>query len=266
MEDRSERKTEKKPIFVIGSARSGTSIISKAIKLGAGIYGYNEGHLLPIVAVLVKEIEKEYEKKKHILDKKGYMIAHTNQKEIEERIINVFKDVCEGIYKDEVWIDKTPDLGMIAATPYILRAWPQSKLIFAKRRGVECIISRTRKFQNVSFENHCKFWKQCMEEWLKVRESLKGHYIEIDQREISLNPEKVAKEIGNLLKIEEEKIKRIKEVFVNQRPEFTGGTEKTEAIEIKETGWTDEQIEIFRKHCGEVSEKFGYSETSDYYM
>ena len=53
-------------------------------------------------------------------------------------------------------------------------------------------------------------------------------------------------------------------IFTHERPQSTGGVEELKAQDIKEVGWTDEQIEIFRKHCGEVSKKFGYSESSSY--
>ena len=255
-----------KPIFVIGSARSGTSIIAKAIKSGVDIPGCNEGHFLPLISFLMQEIEEYYQKKEFLMAKKGFMIAHTNQNELEEGILKVFRGICDSLYKNEVWIDKTPDMGMIKATPYLLRVWSKSRFVFAKRRGIECINSRLKKFSHVPFETHCKIWKICMESWLAVRENLENHYIEIDQREISLNPELIAKKIGKFLFLNQEQTERINNIFSTNRPEFTGGSEAAQAIEINETGWTEEQIEIFRQHCGAVSKKFGYSESSSYYL
>lgn len=255
-----------KPIFVIGSARSGTSIIAKAIKSGANIPGYNEGHFLPLISFLIQEVEQYYEKKEFLMAKKGFMIAHTNQNELEQGILKVFRNICDSLYKNEVWIDKTPDMGMIKASPYLLSVWSKSRFIFAKRRGIECINSRLKKFSHIPFETHCKIWKICMESWLAVRENLDGHYIEIDQREISLNPKLIAKKIGSFLNLNQEQTERINNIFSTNRPEFTGGSEAEQAIEISEAGWNDEQINFFRQHCGAVSKQFGYSEASSYYL
>ena len=45
-----------KPIFILGSPRSGTSIIGLALRNGAGIVGYNEGHILSIIPPLIETI------------------------------------------------------------------------------------------------------------------------------------------------------------------------------------------------------------------
>lgn len=258
---------ESKPIFVLGAARSGTSILASSIRKGANITGYNEGHFLPLVKILIKEIDDYYIKKEtKIRDKKAFMLSYVNQNKLENAIIDVFRTICNSLYQQEVWIDKTPDHQMIQAAPYLLRVWSESRFIFAKRRGIECINSRLKKFPYVSFENHCKIWKMCMESWLAVRNSLDGHYIEIDQREISINPKLISKKIGDFLNLNQAQTERINSIFLTKRPEFTGGWEAARSIEMNELGWTKEQIKIFRKHCTKVSKNLGYSETSSYYL
>jgi len=255
-----------KPIFVLGSPRSGTSIITKAIKDGVNVKGYAEGHFLPIIKPLMQAIADFYQKNEKIIGKKSRTISHIERNELEEEITKTIRKIHDQVIKHEVWIDKTPGFSMIEAAPYLLKTWPESRFIFAKRRGIECVISRLKKFPNVPFETHCKLWTQAMESWLKVRDSLTGYYLEIEQRDIGLNPQVVAKAIGELLNIEPEKVKKIEDIFINERMEDTGGKETTQAIKITETGWTDEEIKIFRKHCGKISQKFGYSETSDYFL
>ena len=255
-----------KPIFIIGSARSGTSIITEAIKSGADIPGCNEGHFLPLISFLMQEIESYYSKRESLMNKRGFMISHTNCNEVEKGILDVFRNTCNSFYKNEVWIDKTPDMGMIKATPYLLRIWSKSRFVFAKRRGIECINSRLKKFPHVPFKTHCTIWKTCIENWLLVRNNLAGHYIEIDQREISLNSELIAQKIGKFLNLNREQTERINNTFSNKRPEFTGGQENIKAMDIEECGWTEQQITIFRDICGSINLKMGYSETSSYYL
>lgn len=257
---------EKKPIFVVGSARSGTTIIGTALKIATDAPGYGEGHFLPLMTILIREVQTFYADKEHLMRDENIMISHTNQKAIEEEIIAAFRDICDSLFKEEIWLEKTPDTKMIETAPHLIRAWPKARFIFAKRRGIECIKSRLKKFAGVPFETHCNIWRNSMEAWLRVKNRLKGAYIEIDQREISLNPEIVAKQIGEFLDFSTEQINKIERAFSEERPQYTGGVEEAKAIEIGQAGWSDEQIKLFRKYCSSVSEKFGYSESSSYYL
>ena len=258
---------EQEPIFILGSARSGTSILFEAITSGLEAPGYREGHFLPLIGMVIKQVEQYYSAKTRLMSNDKLMIAHTSQSEIEQQILEVFRNTCRSLFSEQVWIEKTPDSLMIEASPYLLRTWPKSRFIFAKRRGLECIASRLRKFPtHVSFETHCKIWKQCMEGWLKVIEYLGGHYIEIDQREIALNPKLVANKLGLFLQLSPEKINKIEHIFSTKRLQNTGGSENPKATNITEIGWTNQEIEIFRKHCGDVSKQFSYSESSSYYL
>ena len=255
-----------KPIFIVGSARSGTSIITEAIKSSLDIPGCHEGHFLPLISFLIQEIKSYYSKRDFLMDKKGFMISHTNSNDIEEGILDTFRNICNSFYKQEIWIDKTPDMGMIKSTPYLFHIWPESSFIFAKRRGIECINSRLKKFPHVPFKTHCQIWKTCMESWLLVRKDLDNNYIEIEQREISLNSKFTAQKIAKFLNLNQEQTKKINNIFSSKRPEFLGGQEKIKVTNIEEIGWSKQYITIFRDICGSINEKMGYSETSSYYL
>lgn len=257
---------EKKPIFVVGSARSGTTIIGTALRIATDAPGYGEGHFLPLMTILIREVQLFYADKGNLMQDENIMLSHTSQKEIEEEIIAAFRDICDSLFKEEIWLEKTPDTKMIETSPCLIRAWPKARFIFAKRRGIECIKSRLKKFEGVPFETHCNIWRNSMEAWLRVKNRLKGAWIEIDQREISLNPGLVAKQIGEFLDFSQEQTNKVERAFAEERPQYTGGVEAEKAIDISETGWSDRQIELFRKYCSAVSEKFGYSESSSYYL
>lgn len=254
------------PIIIIGSPRSGTSILIKAIKAALGVSGYAEGHFLPLIMMVMKAVEDYYGQRKELTNRKSRAVSHIDRDNLEEDILALFRKQYESIMPSDTWIDKTPGVAMIQASPYILRTWPKSRFIFAKRRGIECIASRLRKFPDVPFEKHCHLWKSSMETWLDVRDSLKSCYVEIEQREISLQPVSVAEKLGKFLDLDSNQVEKLQHIFLTERPQFTGSVEEDKAISISETGWTDEQIKIFRKYCGVVSEKYGYSESSSYHI
>lgn len=254
------------PILIIGSPRSGTSILIKAIKATLGVSGYAEGHFLPLILIVMKAVEDYYGQRERLTTRKSRAVSHVDRENLEEEILALFRKQYESIMPSDTWIDKTPGVAMIQASPYILRTWPRSRFIFAKRRGIECIMSRLRKFPDVPFEKHCHLWKSSMQAWLDVRDSLKSCYVEIEQREISLKPVAVAEKLGKFLYLDSNQVEKLQHIFLTERPQFTGSVEEDKAISIDQAGWTDEQIDIFRHHCGAISKKLGYSESSMYHI
>lgn len=254
------------PIFIIGSARSGTSVITDALRNGARIEGFHEGHFVSLLFVLLHHTNRFFESKHKLIDDKRHMIANINKTEIEEIIINDIRKVAESLYKEKIWLDKTPDPRMIKCVPYLLRAWPNAKFIFAKRRGIENLTSRIKKFPRLSFDKHCMIWKDCMESWSDVKDLVEDCSIEIEQREIALNPQKVSVKLGEFLSLEQDKIDHILKIFSTTRPQHTGGKEQELAINLNETGWTNSEIESWKNHCRDINHKFGYSENASYYL
>jgi hypothetical protein len=255
-----------KPIFILGSGRSGTSVLSAALRTGARIQGYPEGHFLPLIHYLVKEIDRFYQIKKHLIDEE-YALGHVNIDRVKQEVIKSIRIIADGLYASSQWVDKSPGYETIEAAPYLLQAWENARFIFAKRRGIECLISRLKKFPHVSFENHCTIWAKCMQSWLEIRDRLpQDCAIEIDQRDIALSPKLTAAKIGNFLNLEAEKIAKIEDIFTNKRPQSTGSQESEVAIDLEATGWNPEEIAIFRKICGNINQAFGYSEDNFYYI
>lgn len=254
------------PIFIIGAARSGTSVITTALRNGARIEGFHEGHFLTLLYITLFQIDRFFESRHQVIDDKRHMIANINKTEFEEVLINEFRNAAESLHKEKIWVDKSPDPRMIKCVPYLKRAWPNAKFIFAKRRGIENLTSRMKKFPHVSFDKHCLIWKDCMESWLKVRDLVKDCSIEIEQREISLNPQEISAKLGAFLSLEQDKINRISEIFSTERPQNTGGKEQELSISLSETGWTSSEIESFKNHCSDINRKYGYSESASYYL
>jgi len=253
-----------RPIFILGSGRSGTSILTAALKSGAEIPGFNEGHFLPLLYSVMAEVGRYYSAKEKLRLNQLHQVAHMDQEKLEDDLISVFKRQCEQIHTEEVWLDKSPTAGMIKAVPYLRRAWPEARYIFAKRRGIENVISRLKKFPNVDFETHCRQWCACMQSWLQVKDPVRGSSIEIDQRDIALQPVETARVIGDFLALNSNQVRKIEANFTGKRPQSTGSTEKETALDISQVGWTKEQMNVFRAICGEVSQAFGYTENGDY--
>lgn len=253
------------PIFIIGSPRSGTSILALAIRSAMKIPFYAEGHFLPVIDYVVSAIDNYYESKSSSIEVKSRAISHIKRDELINEIQNLFYNIYNSLYQSNIWLDKTPGIEMIDSVPIIVKTWPNAKFIFAKRRGIENINSRIRKFPNKPFELHCKLWSACMKSWLEVKSSVVNSSIEIEQRDIENNPKMISKRICDFLNIGEESVELIYDIFTSKRPESTSVSTSVD-VELNNTGWTAEQIKIYRDCCSDISKKFGYSETADYYL
>ena len=140
--------------------------------------------------------------------KPGVMLGNIDKGELKRRLFEPFRAVVEDMGQDEPWFDKTPDPGMILAGPIIQQLWPGSGFVFAKRRGIENVISRVKKFPGESFENHCAGWAGTMRVWRKVRELLPpGCFIEIEQRDMIEKPEVTAQSLCAFLQVYEDRFR-----------------------------------------------------------
>ncbi len=260
-------KEECEPIFIVGSARTGTSAMVAALRGGAGIAGYNEGHLLSIMQDLINLIVNHVVEQRKKNPSDLVMMAHLKTDDLIKDVMEMMKKRMEAQFKGQkVWLDKTPDGRMVRAIPYLILMWPKARFIFTKRRAIENIESRLRKFKHLTFERNCEHWAKAMELWDKFKENIpERQRIEIDQREMALDPQDVAEKLGKFLGLDSKQIRGISDVFTNERHEYTGGNEKVVKA-LGELGWSEEQLSIFRNICSPMNAKFGYSEDSNYYL
>lgn len=254
-----------RPIFVVGSARSGTSILAGALIEGAHIAGFLEGHFLPLALPLVSEAERYYGWKRDLLDDRRYMISNVPLAEIRRELLQVFKRHAETLTGSRRWVDKSPDARMIRAAPLMREIWPDAQFVFAKRRGIENVASRMRKFPHVDFEAHCRLWAESMHAWMDVRGQLSDCHIEIEQREIALDPTGTAARLASFLALDPDQHASVARVLRRRRPERTGRIESKRAVAIDGLGWDERQIELFRRHCDAALRAFGYSHDEGYW-
>ena len=162
------------------------------------------------------------------------------------------------------WIDKTPGTDMYTAIPDILDYWPAAKFIFAKRRSIENIMSRIRKFPNATFESHCSDWVGTMAGWRSLR-STGVPAIEIDQYDVARDPDGVANRLKDFLRLPESSALAIAAEMKGSRPEAEKGSDIGRTFAIEATGWTAEQIAMFKRLCSEEMSAFGYSYDAGYF-
>lgn len=256
---------ESQPVFVLGAARSGTTALGLALEKGTKYQGFPEGHVLDVAIRLMLAVNAHFEKKETWIaprEKCAYHLGHRDHAEVQGEIIAVLRRLAGG-FTTPFWFDKTPTYAMIASVPIIAQAWPNSRFIFMKRRGLENIRSRIRKFSAANFRGDCTDWALIMSGWRTVRDMVPDRFIEIEQRTMLNDAAATAARVGRLLDLESAEVEAFGSSLGRERPEMTDPSANT-VSDLKELGWSDEQIEIFRTVCGAEMDAYGYTYDAQY--
>ncbi len=258
-----ERRLLDFPIFIVGSPRSGTSVLAKAL-VAATYKGSYEGNLLSLLHTLDRQIDNHF----RIFGSKdpAVLTSHLTAQHIKTGLYGKLRDLVDSHHGGLAWFDKTGNPEMIEAIPILLCLWPGARFIFAKRRAIENIVSRLRKFPSLNFEYHCADWARNMSTWRRIKEKIPGiKCIEIDQHDIGQVPEGAASALAAFLELPMPLQVKIADVFFRDRPQQTEHGTATRILTLDGTGWSTEQKQIFHKHCDEPMAAYGYTEDQQYW-
>jgi Sulfotransferase family len=250
------------PVFIVGSARSGTSALVDGL-MSVGYQGYREGMLLSLIFKISQLTEQHF--KVFGKGKKRNMLASVDKDKLKDALFQVFKDTVTELNPTPPWLDKTGSPEMIRSIPHILKLWPDAAVVFAKRRGIENVLSRIKKFPAHDFEHHCQSWAANMTAWRRIRTQLpQDAFVEVDQQDMIQQPEKVAEALTKLLRMPENQQRRLAATFQSKRPQQTEKDSAKRVYSLKTSGFSEEQAATFLNLCKEEMEAFGYSTDERY--
>ena len=254
--------TQARPVFVLGPARSGTSALALAL-LGSGHYeGHGEGHLLPLAHQLLMTVDGYYAgQAAGGLDTR---LRSTHVSAFQRMVRRGFIQVSRAAYPSGRWIDKTPTAEMVRAAPLMQEMWPNARFIFLKRRVIENVASRRRKFPQESLKNHYRDWVDVLTAWTGVRSHLGNSAIEVEQLELARRPAAEADAIAAFLDLPAPAADRLHAVLAGSTPEQTSaalGSVET----LSSLGLSPGEEGELRAACGPVMAAYGYGFGEDYF-
>ena len=250
--------TSRPPIFVLGTTRSGTSALHVALKRSLKLEGYGEGHFFETIQKVRELFDRKFDSQ--AADIEGNLVNAITLPDVENDIYALYRAVYHH-YVGESFIDKTPTYGAIKTAPLIHNVFPDAKIIYMQRRGIENVASKQRKFPNMAFENCCNEWSTCIRLWREVRPQLVS-YIEIEQYRLYCDEESEYVKLIQYLGLNEDEGQALRSELSSKSIQRTGDGR---AVSLETSGFTEEQITVFRHVCGEIMEEEGYSYTSDYF-
>jgi hypothetical protein len=253
------------PVFVVGAPRSGTTALFAALTGTTRYSGFGEGHVLDIAARLNAEIRAHIAYKYRIQSAEAVAQCHL-ARDPDTRLrsgLHLLLRLAADGYTTRYWIDKTPSREMVQSVPILAETWPNARFVYMKRRGIENLMSRLRKFPGVSFQAQCLDWAAIMSDWRKVRTSIVGKFVEIEQRSLLHDPGAAAAMVGALIGLDGAEIAALGARLSGERAETTDQTASIIA-DIAETGWSAAMIESFRAICGLEMRAYGYAWDASY--
>ena len=254
------------PVFILGSARSGTSAIAQGLMKATRYQGNEEGHLLDLIDPIFHAIQKHYDDRgDEWASHRQTMIAKVPAQYFQDGFQQLLVVLARRLFPSGYWFDKTPHTSMIAAAPLLKRVWPEARFVFMKRRGIENVQSRMRKFPGVPFESHCRDWAASMLAWQSIREQLAGSAIEIDQLVLARDPAPVVRALSSFLMLQPQEAARLESALKLDQPERTSDHFDA-AFGFDGPDWSDQQWATFRQACGPAMSAFGYSGDEAYFQ
>src|SRR5580658_6815068 len=256
------RDASQQPVFIRGPARSGTSAITLALLESASYVGTGEGHLLPLAQALLSVVEQHY---RRAGTEPNTALARVASEAFRKLVARAFVQLAADLFPTPRWLDKTPTVEMVRAALLLQQLWPNARFIFMKRRVIENVLSRRRKFPGDTTESHYSDWAAVMTAWLAVRDQLGAAAIEIDHRELVLEPQQSAARIAAFLDMPQAAAARLTRYVCQSRPEQTD--DNFGAIYALDDLQLDEQ-EAARMIavCDPVMAAFGYGYGEAYYL
>jgi hypothetical protein len=249
------------PVFVLGSARSGTSAITLALLESRAYVGSGEGHLMPLANMLLTTIDQHY---RHVGYDPNTTLGRVSIDAFQRLVRRSFVQLARDLFQATRWLDKTPTVEMVRAAPLMKEIWPNAKFIFMKRRAIENVLSRQRKFPADAVDRHYSDWVAVMTAWLEVREQLGDSVLEVEHRQLVLNPQTEASSIANFLELPEASAASFVSYICEMRPERTdpnfGAT-----YEFDDLGLDEQDARKMRAACDPIMKAMGYSYDESYF-
>jgi hypothetical protein len=240
-------------VFILGPARSGTSITYFAMREVFDLPGAGESHVIPIFARIIHSFYTHLES---FRDTQTDVLARSlDTADFRRHVLQYIRDFYQSVYLADRWVDKTPGDEAIFGALLIRQAFPSAKLICTKRSGVEVVESFRVKFSS-SFETACHAWAGAMNALLAMREISPG-ILEVDQFDIANSPGMVAQQIADHLGMPERK-NALTAFFRDKRTDQLSSHDWRQRLTTVDAGWTDEERGTFLRLCGELMHKFGY--------
>lgn len=249
-------------LYILGSTRSGTSALRNALSK-TRYKGFGEGHLVPIIGDIMQAVRD------HRAGGLGAQTPGNGLYELRENVLirhlfHGYEGYLVSVLGAKTLMDKTPTITPIHLAPDLNRFHQAPRFIHCARRHVDNVQSKLKKFPDRTLEQHCQEWVGCNVEWLEVKKSLNGNFVDFDFYDLVTDQEGTSRRIAEYLGLDEAEITAMKDYLISQRPQGATDRDLTKFLKLSEMDWSDEEKKAFIEICGPAGEELGYGMESYY--
>jgi hypothetical protein len=263
------------PILIIGTGRSGTSILLQALGQHSEILSVGrESPFIPYVGALLHPFEFRQNRDYHIKSlatSQDYYYEQFRKLCFEcafgehyglKRIVSEPGVFFYKLRRTHFWCAKTYPNQIEAAG--LTRLFLSVKFLYIHRNGCDVVSSRM-KFRGMSlmnFEEQCRIWADSAEKYLYLFDN--EHAIRVRQEDVVAAPDETFRSVLSFVGVPyEEGPTRFSQTTLihslNQRTKTNLDVSKALADRPKSyAAWSDEQKRIFVNICSDSMQKLGY--------
>ena len=240
-------------VFVIGSPRSGTSVLLRAMHEIFGLPAHGESHVIPAVAHAVHHLRQYFERFE--TQSEDLLIKLLPVDVIAEAIYANIRSFYAGTYGEGGFADKTPSDEAIYSVGVIPAIFPDAHIIMTRRSGVEVVESYRKKFK-AGFRDACENWVRVMEGILRAR-TLSIPLLEVDQFDFTNATADVSARIAEFLG-QPERAAALTEFLSTSREDKLSAHDWSQRMTLTNAPWSKDEKALFAELCGPLMDAFGY--------
>ncbi|MFC1688943.1 sulfotransferase [Pseudomonadota bacterium] len=244
--------SNRRPIFVVGAPRSGTSMLHWALVQHANLWGSAESDFL---SPLIEGVDAAYAKGTEFGE-----YHWLNKEEVTKS--EFFRQIGKAI--DSLYLSRSGNLRWVDQTPHYILYYdrlrtmlPGAKFIHIVRDGRQVICSMQEKF-GWSFLQSTRMWKQLVEAGEAISRQARDDFLQVSYESVVQNPEQSFRQIYRFI---EEEYDPNSVGFLEKPINTSPGRESEDSADKLIPRWRDWKPQkriIFQAYCGKLNRSLGY--------
>lgn len=239
-------------VFILGPARSGTSITYFCMRRVFHLRGRGESHVMPAFEAMLAAFH-DYKAKKRSTGNIAFRAIDGAR--LESHIHDFVRNFYAELYPSGAFVDKTPGAHAIRGIPLIRAVFPEAKIVITKRGGIETVNSFRKKF-SMSIASASKIWTSCMEAILWAQENVENVHI-IEQFDMTNASEAVAANLCAYLG-HTEKTAEVVQFFRETERQKTSDHDSSKPMTLADVPWSLQEQRVFLRLSGDMMRRMAY--------
>lgn len=245
------------PVFILGSPRSGTSMLHWALLEHDALWGSEESEfLLPIARAVTPAYEQGMRFTPHSW-------LHQQKVSREEFAASVGAGL-NALYASRSggrrWLEQTPSYSTVACE--LAHMFPSAQFLHIVRDGRQVADSMCRMWR-WSMQESAQQWLDHVSAVLRLEQQQPARVQRIHYEKLVSHPQQMMQQIFAFLGLPEEKAAAS---FIQNRPINTApGTDEQTSVEKLQPrwhDWSDDELQTFDRIAGELRRQLGYGQSA----